>query len=308
MHVIWNRSNAQQFQLHVGQAVKLHKRIQNHKGPLYQNCHSSLHYNVWDSVKELESVFVALVARFSSVKHKNMDGLCVPDSDSSRFGYLRASINFGSDIISMLYHLYGKDLLENRCCKCGTWRIKVLLKFASLPRFNDSSVGKKCKECIWWSMKFSWPYSSKILCWKNYCRICCLASDAIQQKQSTTDANFLSARQKITAKIDKQTGLWIGYGKYKFHIFWSLGLGNSVGDTVHVHFHLTKTSYPMWYACNALPSDPPNVVRNQFHIWLKNNYKKVTQANEHIDWHVERLHFWRIKYLYTLLNYIKKGW
>ena len=60
MHVLWEKNNTQKFWLYVGQAVSLRERVQNHNDRQYRSRHPSLHYHVWGSVEDMESVFVTL--------------------------------------------------------------------------------------------------------------------------------------------------------------------------------------------------------------------------------------------------------
>src|SRR5437016_384926 len=95
MHILWNRSNMEQFWLYVGQAVKLHQRIANHKDQKYRNHHPSLHYSVWDTAEDMESVFVTLaVLKNNNVEEQkyllNLEGLCVSNPKSHRFGQIPA--------------------------------------------------------------------------------------------------------------------------------------------------------------------------------------------------------------------------
>ena len=66
LHIIWKKHNLNQFWLYVGQASDLSQRIRSHNDPDYRQNHPCLHYHVWNSREDIESIFVTL-ATFESV-------------------------------------------------------------------------------------------------------------------------------------------------------------------------------------------------------------------------------------------------
>ncbi|KAE8138501.1 hypothetical protein BDV38DRAFT_282164 [Aspergillus pseudotamarii] len=62
LHILWRRSNPQKFWLYVGQAAELRERIRTHNDIYRRKRNPSLHYHVWDSAEDMDSVFVTLGA------------------------------------------------------------------------------------------------------------------------------------------------------------------------------------------------------------------------------------------------------
>ncbi|KAE8313701.1 hypothetical protein BDV41DRAFT_564118 [Aspergillus transmontanensis] len=60
LHILWRRSNPQNFWLYVGQGAELRERIRTHNDIYRRKRNPSLHYHVWDSAEDMESIFVTL--------------------------------------------------------------------------------------------------------------------------------------------------------------------------------------------------------------------------------------------------------
>ncbi|KAB8213450.1 hypothetical protein BDV33DRAFT_196915 [Aspergillus novoparasiticus] len=60
LHILWRRSNPQYFWLYIGQGAELRERIRTHNDIYRRKRNPSLHYHVWDSAEDMESIFVTL--------------------------------------------------------------------------------------------------------------------------------------------------------------------------------------------------------------------------------------------------------
>jgi hypothetical protein len=60
LHILWRRNVPDCFWLYVGQAMELCVRIVIHNNPYRPKRQPSLHYTIWNSDAETESVFVTL--------------------------------------------------------------------------------------------------------------------------------------------------------------------------------------------------------------------------------------------------------
>ncbi|OGM42588.1 hypothetical protein ABOM_009621 [Aspergillus bombycis] len=60
MHILYRRSNPDRFWLYVGQALVLITRISIHNDERHRRANPSLHYHVWESADDMESVFATL--------------------------------------------------------------------------------------------------------------------------------------------------------------------------------------------------------------------------------------------------------
>jgi hypothetical protein len=62
MHILWEPDDPVSYYLYVGQSVNLEERIRKHNDPWYRARHPCLHYHVWDSTPDMESIFIVLAS------------------------------------------------------------------------------------------------------------------------------------------------------------------------------------------------------------------------------------------------------
>lgn len=60
LHILWRENDHDMFWLYVGQASDFSDRMKNHNDPLRRYRNPSLHYHIWDSIQDINSVFVTL--------------------------------------------------------------------------------------------------------------------------------------------------------------------------------------------------------------------------------------------------------
>jgi hypothetical protein len=253
------------FWLYVGQALELCVRINIHNNPYRRKRQSSLHYTIWDSKEEMESVFVTLAT------HETVTG------DEGQL-LLNLQEMWMSLIFQTLRGVHLEEFLPEGTEKLWAGsHLNVALPlwqgFTAIPS-RDAMGGRVAFQ------EYLFDANPLVRQWAENLRDAFNdirnspdpelrqyykglrqtrqqhAQETWEKKKSDEFKAYLSG-QKATVNESHDGELsTVSIGSYQFTISRKLGLKVNDGDEVFIQFELTESSHPHAYARKARVDDP----------------------------------------------------
>ncbi|KAL3465757.1 hypothetical protein BJX64DRAFT_41944 [Aspergillus heterothallicus] len=302
LHIIWRRYRLGRFWLYVGQAAILRDRLRTHNNPYHRRRNPCLHYHVWDSAADMESVFVTLAENdapscpttqlFLNLQEMWMS-LIFQTLTSLRLneylpeGVPRLWSGNNLNVALPLWQGFSGDQDQNAMQDACGGR----LSFQQYLMSDDSTIRQWEKDA---RDAFNDIRNSPDPVLRRYYQD--LHSQRRAKARKTWDDKQLqNLRQclssELTTEVRKSHGGAIdevGCGKFRFTISKSLGLEFDESARVSLRLHLTDTKHPNCYARKAETRDPASRLAvsiqgcdayGPFQVWLKTdglcNIKKM---------------------------------
>ncbi|KNG86359.1 hypothetical protein ANOM_007288 [Aspergillus nomiae NRRL 13137] len=304
LHILWRKSNPQNFWLYVGQAAELRERIRTHNDIYRRKRNPSLHYHVWDSAEDIESVFVTLgfSEKPTSVKTQLLLNLLemwmalvfqtltsvhldqyLPESVNKLWsgnhlnvalplwqGFTEEDQAVGLAVggrMSFQQHLFSDDPTIRQ------WAENARDAFNDIRNSPDALLRQ---------------YYQNLL---SRCRA--RGQEASQRRKSMNIMKYLEPT-KTTVKTSHEGELCeVLCGSFRFTISQLLGLHLKAGDQVFLQFHLAGSRHPNAYAQLAETRDPASRLavsisghdaQGSFHTWLQTQgIRNVYKMNSLVD-------------------------
>ncbi|KAF7622865.1 hypothetical protein AFLA_010185 [Aspergillus flavus NRRL3357] len=280
LHILWRRSNPQNFWLYVGQGAELRERIRTHKNIYRRKRNPSLHYHVWDSAGDMESIFVTLGTseKPTSVKTQLLLNLleilwsghhlnvALPlwqgftDEDQAVNEAVGGRISFQQ-------HLFSED--------------PTIRQWAESARdaFNDIRNSPDALLRQYYQNLLSKRQAQSQQTW--------------QKKKSMNIMRYLEPT-KTTVKVSHEGEMCeVSCGSFRFTISQLLGLHLRDGGEVFVQLHLAGSRHPNAYTHMAEARDPASRLaisisghdtQGSFHTWLQTKgSRNVFKMNSLVD-------------------------
>ncbi|OJI79386.1 hypothetical protein ASPTUDRAFT_130632 [Aspergillus tubingensis CBS 134.48] len=299
LHILWSASNHQRMWLYVGQSSKLSERIANHNDPWYRRTHASLHYHVWDSVKDIESTFVTLVELKSSTTNadacllniQEMWMACIFQTLTAKhldeylpLGVCRMRSTRHLNVVPPIWQGFtGNDSAPAEACGGREAFQNLLLspdpeirRWAKAVRdsFNDL---RNSPDPI---LRY---YYSDIMARNRK-----LAEKAVEMRKMKELQNVLTngSQKTVSGYDDDRSAQTLVCSDFCFIISRSLKLGLRVGDQVQLRFHLIEAPTQFAYANKALPTDPASRLvvsiegigkNGSFHVCLSSRGERIVR-------------------------------
>ncbi|KAE8418752.1 hypothetical protein BDV36DRAFT_294798 [Aspergillus pseudocaelatus] len=304
LHILWRRSNPQKFWLYVGQAAELRERIRTHNDIYRRKRNPSLHYHVWDSSEDMESVFVTLGTseKPTSAKTQLLLNLLemwmalvfqtltslhlneyLPESVNRLWSghHLNVALPLWQGFteedqavseavggrISFQQHLFSEDPTIRQ------WAESARDAFNDIRNSPDALLRQ---------------YYQNLLSKRR-----AQGQQAWQEKKSTNIMKYLEPT-KATVKASHEDEIYeVSCGSFRFTISQLLGLHLRGGDEVFVQLHLAGSRHPNAYAQMAETRDPASRLaisisghdaQGGFHTWLQTKgTRNVFKMNSLVD-------------------------
>ncbi|KAL2865707.1 uncharacterized protein BJX67DRAFT_173130 [Aspergillus lucknowensis] len=307
LHILWRPGKEERFWLYVGQATNVSDRLRTHNDPYRRRRNPSLHYHVWDSATDMESVFVTLAESDAPVCLRSQLLLNMQEMWMSLIFQTLTPLQLDKFLPESVKRLWSGNNLnvalplwqgftggEEQAVMedaCGG-----RLSFQQYLRSDDPTTRQWAEDA---RDSFNDIRNSPDPILRKYYQHLHLqrrlnAQKTWEHKQLQNIRQYLSTW--VTTKVRKSHSGAIdevACGKFRFAISKSLGLELSGGDDVSVRLHLTDTRHPNCYARKAEPRDPASRLavslrvcdaRGLFRVWLKTEgTRNVNKMNSLVD-------------------------
>ncbi|KAE8335971.1 hypothetical protein BDV24DRAFT_155573 [Aspergillus arachidicola] len=304
LHILWRRSNSRNFWLYVGQGAELRERIRTHNDIYRRKRNPSLHYHVWDSAEDMESIFVTLGTSEKPTSVKTQLLLNLLEMWMALVFQTLTSLHLDEYLPDSVNRLWSGHHLN-----------------VALPLWQGfTDEDQAVSEAVGGRISFQQHLFSEdptIRQWAESAR------DAFNDIRNSPDAllrqyyqNLLSKRQaqgqqtwqkkksmnimryleptKTTVKVSHEGEMCeVSCGSFRFTITQLLGLHLRDGDEVFVQLHLAGSRHPNAYTHMAEARDPASRLaisisghdtQGSFHAWLQTKgSRNVFKMNSLVD-------------------------